>query len=186
MRSGGYDQSVAESAAHHARSKTFSGSLILPYEPELRAMVDRHEIKTALDYGCGKAIGWREGLAGRLGLDELTLFDPAVPEFAEYGGDWGESYDLVILCSVLFWIPTADLGWVLDRVYRMATKAVFIAEKIGDPKKRFLSDEDSHPRGLTSDDWATLIAAHRKPGIETTLATRHLIDGASHTRIVRL
>lgn len=187
MRSRHYDRSVAESAAHHARSKTFSGSLIVPYEAELKTMVGRLGIETALDYGCGKAVGWREGLAARVGIAKVTLYDPCVPEFAsEALLEADASFDLVILCSVLFWIPAVDLPWVLDRVYSLATKAVFIAEKLGPPKKRFLSEEEAHPRGWSQSAWMDLIGRHRRPGIETTLATRTLEDGCSATSIVRL
>lgn len=175
MRSRDYDQSVAESAAHHARSKTFSGSLLAPHADDLKAICNDEGIKTVLDYGCGKAKEWQGNeLANRLGV-EVALYDPAVPEHAdERLVAAGEHYDLVILSHVLFWVPLADLqAWVLPRIYQLATKAVFIVETIGEPKKKFLSNEAAHPRGLHAIDWIELLVPLTRDGIRTTLVTEY-------------
>lgn len=179
-----YRRSVEEQLAHHARSKTFSGSLLMAHRAKLERLVAELEIKTALDYGCGKAVGWAPPADGgptlqkQLDIRGLTLFDPCVPEFAsERGLEEDCHYDLVILSHVLFWIPMDDLaGWVLPLVYRLATKAVLVIETIGEPKKHILSQPELHARGLHAVDWIDLLLPHQMAaagGAQTRLITEY-------------
>lgn len=182
-----YGQSVADSTAHHARSKTFSGSLVLPHAEWLVAMSKRLGAHSMLDYGCGKGVQYSEefmvddGLNGLLShtLEQMLgynvdKFDPAWPPFSEPPAPEAK-FDIVVLSHVLFWIPTDDLWWVLRRCMAHANKAIFITEKVGDEKKRFLTDRDAHPRGLHAIDWIDLIMPVREefPEVECHLATSY-------------
>lgn len=184
-----YSVSIAEQTAHHERSKTFSGSLLAPHMPAIGKLIRERGYKTALDYGCGKAKVWdtpddgSKALQTVLDLRGLTLYDPCVPQYAdEKALAEGHVYDLVILSHVLFWIPLEDLkAWVLPRIYRLARGTVFIAETIGDEKKRILSDRGAHPRGLHAIDWIELLLPFQSDdGPETVLVTEYR---GSDTRI---
>jgi hypothetical protein len=175
MSSREYDRSVAEHTEHHERSKTFSGSLLVPHIPAVLALADAEECASGLDYGCGKGVQYAEGIfESQLGF-VMAKYDPAVQEFADEGlVAAGQHYDLVILSHVLFWIPSADLtNWVLPRIYQLARKAVFVVETVGDPKKKFLTNEAAHPRGLHAIDWIDLLLPHTRDGIVTQLVTEY-------------
>lgn len=184
MPSAAYVQSVIEQTAFHARSKTFSGSLLEPHLPLVDDMRRRNSCLTVLDYGCGKAKCWAPPADGsktlqlRMGIGGLTLYDPCVPGFDdERLVDGGQSYDLVLLSHVLFWIPLEDLReWVLPRIFRLARKAVLVVETIGDEKKRILSDRDAYPRGLHATDWLELLLPYQRSGLETTLVTEYRLS----------
>lgn len=193
MPSAAYDQSVADQQAHHGRSKTFSGSLLIPHRYWLAAMSRRLNATSALEYGCGKGTQYTEPMlinAGAVGPlwqsfenvlgYTVTKYDPCIPEFAE-DPEPCSGYDIVIVSHVLFWIPTEDLrAWVLPRIFGLARKAVFFAEKVGPEKKRFLTDRGAHPRDLHAIDWIDMLMPDRieHPELECHLATSYrAMDG---------
>jgi hypothetical protein len=182
-----YSRSLAESAVQHTSSKTFSGSFLRPHKPWLMELAARLQIASVLDYGAGKGVqwAWRDPADGKTmaeaGHFEVACYDPAYPPFAtEPAG----KFDLVICSHTLAWIPVADHDWVLERIFGFATKAVFIAERIGERKKvHVLGEPGAHPSGRwTSLDWIEAIepARLRHPRIETHLAVRY--ESASHGR----
>lgn len=175
MRSEAYQRAVAEAARHHQRSKTYSGKLLRPHADYLDGLIERLEVRSALDYGCGKGeqYSWRDPAAGGRTLEErwgfeVAKYDPAWPPFAQLPAG---PFELVIVTHVLGSIPLSDLGAVLDEIHGLATKAVFIGEKIGPVKKSALSAAGGRPVGWTRDQWAKEIAKHTRPGIETILST---------------
>lgn len=177
MPSEAYKTSVRESTEHHARSKTFSGSLLLPHIDSVVAMSEAEGCESGLDYGCGKGVQFdpQYALSERLGY-RLARYDPAVPAFTDSRlvDPVHAKYDMVILSHVLFWIPTEDLtGWVLPLVYRLANKAVFVVETIGKPKKKFLSEPEKHPRDLQAIDWLEFLLPHQREGVTTRLVTEY-------------
>lgn len=183
-----YQQSVAEQTAHHARSKTFSGSLMIPHLEHLIALSQRLHCRSALDYGAGKLVQYETNIFPHrsdgpwhfetlLGYD-VFKYDPAVPGIMT-PPEFGQTFDLVFVSHVLFWIPIEDLrAWVLPLIFAMANKAVFIAEDIGEEKKRILSNRDAHPRGLHAVDWIDLLLPYKRPGQEVHLHTGYrAMDG---------
>lgn len=182
---------VAEGAAHHQRSKTYSGMLLRPHKPFLTALIQRLGITSALDYGAGKGLQyeWLDPTDGKT-LEEawglnVTKYDPCWPPYAaEPKGTFG----LVMCTHTLTLIPLGDLDSVIERLFRLADRAVFVAEKIGERKKREVADPEGRPIGWTVDGWLDRIGpiAERYPQIETTVSTRERIDGAAIMRRHRL
>jgi len=174
-----YAQSLAESTAQHAASKTFSGRFLRPHKPLLIDLANRLGIASVLDFGSGKGAQWdwidpTDGrtIAQAMGA-AVTCYDPAYPPFA---AEPEGVFDLVICSHTLAWIPINDHPWVLEKLFGHAAKAVFIAEKIGRRKKRFLSDPAAHP----GDDWTVIDwiddiepVRRRFPDIETHLSVRY-------------
>jgi hypothetical protein len=173
-----YARALDECSRHHATSKTYSGKFLRPHAPFIKAIIDRLGCTSVLDYGCGKGeqytwIG-HEGSAIPAGMTieeywgvVVTRYDPAYPPFsAEPVGQ----FDLVLCTHTLGSIPTHDLPWVVDRLHSLATKAVYVAEKIGEVRKQVISQPEGFPRGWTHADWKR--ALRRDTDIEVTLATR--------------
>lgn len=177
-----YLKALADCKRHHEISKTYSGKLLRPHAPYIKEIVDRLGCKTALDYGCGKGLQYEwvnEGqtLEQYWGL-AVTKYDPAYPPFA---AEPTGKYDLVICTHVLGAIPKSDRGWVLDRIYGFADKAVFIAEKIGPIGKRSVSGSES----LGAMQWIDEIAPHRT-GVETHFSVRYKNEHGAFTGRFRL
>lgn len=184
MDSQSYKEALADCTKHHATSATFSGKFIRPHAPFIKEIVDRLGCRSILDYGCGKGEQYRWRNADETGsipvgmtLEEywgvpVTKYDPAWPPYA---AEPVGTFDMVICSSVLRWIPGPDIPAVVDRLYSLARKAIYVAEKLGPVKKsgkvRFqMVDYDA-------EGWARVL--RRDSDIEVTLATRYRGDDHS-------
>src|SRR6478736_7415044 len=94
-----YRQALAAATKHHANSKTYSGRFLRPHKPWLTDLIQRLDIKSALDYGCGKGEQYRwvdpadgQTLEQTWGF-EVEKFDPAWPP---YSAEPRGRYDLVM------------------------------------------------------------------------------------------
>jgi hypothetical protein len=179
-----YYSGIREGAAHHAASKTYSGSLLRPHKPFLTGMIRRLGVQSILDYGCGKGLQyeWIDPSDGKT-LEEawavpVAKYDPCWPPFAQ---EPEGQFDLVICTHTLALIPLQDLDRVIARLFGLAAKAVFIAEKIGERKKAEVADPDARAIGWQRRDWLDRIGslADEYPQIEATVSTRERIGGAT-------
>jgi hypothetical protein len=168
-----YQIALAQAAAHHAAAKTYSGRFLRPHKPWLTELIWRLGVTSILDYGCGKGeqYRWVDPLDGKT-LEEawgvnVEKFDPAWPPYA---AEPTGQFDLVICTHVLGGIPLADHQWVLDRIFGLARKAVFIAEKIGPVRKDVHGDREGMHKDWTVIEWLEDIAPHRRDDIETHLS----------------
>lgn len=192
-RSAEYRRCLKESKQHHRNSKTYSGRLLRPHAPFIKEIIDRHGCKSVLDYGAGKgrqyewvSHGGDASIPKGMTIERfwgvlVTKYDPAWKPFSQ---EPTGQFDLVICTHTLGSIPVADLGWVIDRIFGYARKAVYIAEKIGDVHKQVFSQPDIMPR-WTAEQWREFVAARKPSHIECTLATREETDkGVIVTRVI--
>jgi hypothetical protein len=168
-----YGACIEDCRRHHASSKTFSGRFLRPHAPFIGEVISRLGCETVLDYGAGKGLQyeWINPETGRTieqdwGV-QVHKYDPAWPPFAAKPEG---PFDLVICTHVLGSVPVVDLGWVVDRLYALAGKALYVAEKIGPVKKQVLTHAAECAVGWTAEQWKA--ALRRDSGIEVTLATR--------------
>lgn len=181
-----YYRALAEATEHHASSKTYSGKFLRPHAPFIKEIIDRLECRSVLDYGCGKGAqyawvshGDDASIPEGMTIEQywgvpVTKFDPAYPPFAK---DPEGNFDLVICTHTLGAIPRADLPSIIERLYLLANKAVYIAEKIGPVKKKVYSQEILRPLGYKRHDWEALLTSVPIPShLEVTLATRERTD----------
>lgn len=169
--SGAYLKALEDSKEIH-KGKSFTGKFLRPHAPFIREIIDRLDCHTALDYGCGKGQQYEWVMPRRdLTLEQwwgvsVTKYDPAYPPFAtEPIG----KFDLVICTHTLGAIPAGDLRWVIDRLYSLARKAIYISERCGAPRKQ-LGDNSLRPSEWTPEQWQRALG--RASDIEVTLATR--------------
>jgi hypothetical protein len=169
-----YLDALEDSKAHHLRSKTFAGDLVLVHARNIKDLIDRNGCRTLLDYGCGKGkqYGEPQRKLGYKTLEEfwgveVTKYDPAWGPFA---ADPVGKFDIVICTHTLGSIPQTDMGWVVDRLYGYARKALYVAEIIGPVKKRVFRRPEAMAIGWTPEQW--LLALHRRHYLDAVLATR--------------
>lgn len=175
-----YFAALEKSKAHHASSKTFSGKFLRPHAPFIKELIEQHGVRSILDYGCGKGSQYEwvshggdasipEGmtLESYWGI-EVTKYDPAYPPFA---AEPVGQFDLVLCTHTLGSIPTVDLPAIVDRIYGLARKAVYFAEKIGKVKKQLFTAA-THPLGWSREQWEQLLRSRHPWNVTAILATR--------------
>lgn len=194
MVSDAYHVALAEAREHHESSKTYSGKFLRPHAPFIKKIIDEEFILSILDYGCGKGKQYEWVSHGddasipkgytieQYWRQAVKKFDPAWPPFATPPAG---KFDLVICTHVIGSIPTVDLPAFVSRLFALANKHLYVAEKLGPVRKQVFSDPAGMPRGFSFEDWATLLGATRTldgwPG-RITLATRERTDAGVHVQ----
>jgi hypothetical protein len=136
----------------HLQNKTYSGGGTLAYAEEIKALAEKHNAKTLLDYGCGKGLHYEPGSIINFGpanqtfdeylsLTSVYKFDPCVEKFEVYP-PLDSKFDAVIAIQSLSAIPTEDLAAVVIHLMSMTTKFCFIGTnlKLGKKKKRGIDE----------------------------------------------
>jgi hypothetical protein len=112
-----YDIYLEQAKEYHKNDKIWQGITLTKYIPLINQIIKDKEIKTILDYGCGKAkhhpLKWN-----------ATKYDPAVPEYQNKPTD---KFDLVISTDVLEHIPVDNLKDVIDEIFNYSKKWVFLS-----------------------------------------------------------
>lgn len=163
-----YYAALERTRGHHARvrGKTFSGRFTWKQRHRIKELIDRFGADSMLDYGCGWGKQYAErdeqdrSLAEFWGVDPVK-FDPGVPH---YQTEPAGKFDLVICVQVLGSIPTADLPAIVDRLYGHAGKAIFIAERLGSPRKPIFDDMKAEmPHGRSLEWWLDVLLRPGSP-----------------------
>lgn len=162
------------------KGKSFTGKFLRPHAPFIKEIIDRLGCKSILDYGCGKGeqYTWVIPSIGKT-LEEwwgvrVVKYDPAYEAFAR---EPHGAFDLVICTQTLGTIPVEDRAWVIDRLYSLSNKALYISERL-DPARKMPTAQWSQGQ------WQEVIQRFNSP-IEVTLATRLTVGGekiTTHTR----
>jgi len=140
MYSNAYYQPVEHSKQYHLKKEVYSGVATIKYHFDIKELVDKHNAKSLLDYGCGKAFhyfnlesckAWFDGptFDQWLGLDSFYPFDPCVDRFAKHP-DEGAKFDSVIAIQSLAGVPDADFPTVVNQLMNMTNKFCFIGNKL--------------------------------------------------------
>ena len=132
--------------------KNWAGNDSKNYHNQIRALMDRYNAKTVLDYGCGKGEQYStkncyvlHGAPPHVSTEPMTFqkrinaksvykFDPCVKKFNIEPVD--KKFDAVICTQVLGSVPDVDISWIKDKFMNYATKFVFIGMHSAVPKNK--------------------------------------------------
>lgn len=120
-----YYDTLARSQAFQQKSVNWAGYGSYQYIDQLQKIVQQHQCKTMLDYGCGKGLQYtgKNNFADLVGISQYTLHDPAYNQHAILpNGTW----DLVICLDVLPFIPEPDIDSVVELMLSCCNKICVI------------------------------------------------------------
>ena len=116
-----------------SEEKSFNGISTIPYAPIIKKIINKNNLSSLLDYGCGK---------GEFYENKFTLDNNDYPSFRKF---WGinidlydpcykkhnvlikeKTYDIVICIDVLEHIPQEDIDVVLEQISLLSKKYIFL------------------------------------------------------------
>lgn len=118
----------------------------------LKKIFEYFNVKTVLDYGCGKGYQYfLEGIHHHWNLEKLRLYDIGVNEFSIKPSK-NERYDCVLCLDVLEHIRESDLEYFLYDVISYAEKIIVASISTRPAKKNLPNGENAHLT-IKSEDW---------------------------------
>lgn len=134
MHKEGFDREVNGEMTRIAPQNAYPGNELPNHINQIKALIDKLQIKSVMDYGSGKALNYARSVMDKnsnviansipeyWGIDTLICYDVGVEEFKTFPEG---QFDCVISTDVLEHIPQSDLYWTVEELFSKATKAVF-------------------------------------------------------------
>lgn len=128
---------------HDQNPDFFKGYSIISHLSEISYLIRTSNIKTVIDYGCGKAEAWEyHKLRQLFDIQEFLLFDPGVEKYATKPR---KQTDLVICVDVMEHVPEHLVDEVIDDVCHYSKKAVFFGISTRSSNKILTDGSNAHP-----------------------------------------
>jgi len=148
---------------HDSSDKMFNGKSLYKFVYYIKNLIKRHDVKSILDYGCGKGQLYTEdykkiasGLSAPLpklwNLDSYHLYDPG---YREHNKLPKSKQDAVICTDVLEHVPSSDMKWVVENILSYAKKIAFFNISCMPAVKKFPDGENVHVSIYNPEVWAT-------------------------------
>ena len=112
-----YDIYLEQAKLYHQEDKIWQGTSIINYIPKINQIIKDKDIKSILDYGCGKAKHHPKEW-------NAIKYDPAIQEYQNKPQD---KYDLVISTDVLEHIPVDNIQQTINEIFSYSNKWVFVS-----------------------------------------------------------
>ncbi len=164
MYSDEYYDSVKRCADFHKNNKTWSGKATFQYANEIKDLVVKHNAKTLLDYGCGKAKHYDpeshikiedQTFDKWLGIDSVFKYDPCV-ENLDILPPEGSKFDAVIAIQSLTAVPDKDIDKVIEYLMSITGKFCFIGNsnpELGTKSNKVVANQDFFTEDRTPEWW---------------------------------
>lgn len=162
MHSEGYAQLRGNNAVHKPGEKAFPGKKTLDYRDAIKSICTDFQCKSLFDYGAGKAghysssISIEDGEDGKIykglqdywGIEDLQTWEPGLDNGQPEG-----KHDIVITVDVLEHCYLGDIFWIVDELFRLASKVVFANVACYPAKAVLPNGENVHTLVRTPDWW---------------------------------
>lgn len=136
---------------HDTHKNHFSGDGLKPFIPDIGFLIKNSNIKTVIEYGCGKAFPWKDyNLKKMWRLEKVSFYDPGVEE---YSIPLSSPSDLVICIDVMEHIDPECVDEVLDNIDKLSNKAIFFSISTRLATKKLPDGRNAHLTVQPSDWW---------------------------------
>jgi cyclopropane fatty-acyl-phospholipid synthase-like methyltransferase len=109
----------------HQEEERYPGESLEQHAPAIKALINKFDAKTLLDYGCGKGFQYTKKHIHKKFFNNIlpSLYDPAVPthDIIPEG-----TFDGVISTDVMEHIPEDRLDEILKEIYNKSDKFVYL------------------------------------------------------------
>ncbi len=127
---------------HNQYPDYFQGFSLVSYIFEIGELIQKSNIKTVIDYGCGKAKAWETYQLKKLwGIERVDFYDPGVESFISRPLN---PSDLLISIDVLEHVPEHLVDIVLDDMCRLSKKAMFVNVSTRPASKKLIDGSNAH------------------------------------------
>lgn len=141
---------ISQYSLLHKNHKRFPGFSIKKQKHLIRALIEAYQVKTILDYGCGKGKQYTElKVHENWGDVDITLYDPG---YKPYGKRPQGKFDLVICTDVMEHVAEEDVEAVISDIFQYAKYAVFFCVFTG-PSKKTLPDGRNCHVTVKDEEW---------------------------------
>ncbi|REJ64721.1 MAG: class I SAM-dependent methyltransferase [Planctomycetota bacterium] len=168
----------------------YAGRSLPRHAETIKQLIDHFQAKTILDYGSGKGSQYKMAVTMKDGqryrsipeywdIDSLTCYDPAYEPFAE--SPVGQ-FDGVISTDVLEHVPEDDMEWVVDEMFSLATKFLFVNAASFQALAHLPNGENAHCTIKPVEWWRELFTrvAARHPQVRYFVSIDFGAEGAEH------
>jgi hypothetical protein len=166
-------------ALKHSKDESFSrGTALIKHMPYIAQLIQKYEIKSILDYGCGKAIFWKNNvltwkvmfqwpssIQGRLSLydpainEDVNTFTKGKTELCIHNTIPAGRSDLVICTDVLEHVPEHNIPSTLDSILIKSRRFVYLNISCYAATKTFPDGTNLHLTLKSPAWWREQIAA---------------------------
>lgn len=127
---------------HASPRQFFRGRSLTTHLPDLFSIVEGSNVKSILDYGCGKAELWeKHGLRGLLKVKKIFLYDPG---YVKFQARPIIPADLVVCVDVMEHIPENCVDEVLNDIESLSKKAILFSISTREAAKLLPNGENAH------------------------------------------
>lgn len=139
----------------HEKNNVFTGFSSLVFKDEIKKIIEKYNVKTVLDYGCGKGLQYFQmKIHETWNIEKLYLYDIGVKEFQKKPE---KNFDMVITIDVLEHVHPDEVDSVLLEIDNYARKVVFANICTIPAKKTFPDGTNVHLTVQSSDWWENKI-----------------------------
>ena len=139
---------------------TFKGYSLSNWVSKIKEIINLHDCKSVIDYGCGKAYLYKieikvgdvkyNNLADFWKINNLILYDPAVKEYSKYPV---VKTDGIICTDVIEHIPEEDVYKFIDEIFKLSKKFVFLVIAVFPATKYFDDGKNIHLCIKEKEEW---------------------------------
>ena len=149
--------------------KTFAGFSLVRWIPEIQSIIKKTGSKSIIDFGCGKAMAYREkiifnkvtypNIRDFWGVKKITLYDPGVKEFDLYPNS---KADGIICTDVIEHITSDDVVNFIENLYILSKTFVFLVIATKPASKYFDDGRNIHLTLKSNQEWDIIFDKFKK------------------------
>lgn len=126
----------------HTDPNMFMGYSLQSYVPEISQIIKDSNIKTVLDYGCGKGLPYKAfNLRQLWSVDDIQLYDPGVPQYQTKPTGL---YDMTLCMDVMEHVPEENVDDVLEEIAKYTKKVAVLSISTRPASKTLPDGRNAH------------------------------------------